>query len=280
MTDPYRIPEDGRYRTINVSGGRSSGYMLRQILDAHDGTLPDRTAAVFCNTGKERTETLDFVRDMSAHWAVSITWLEYRYRADAAGGQANPRHTFAVVDHASASRGGEPFEQLITAKHMLPNTVMRFCTAELKVKTVERYAASIGFKRLTQTKLLGIRADERARIRRLDALDNQFIETPMVAAGVDRATVGEFWDRAPFDLRIDSSVGNCDLCFMRGRKQTANILRNEPDLANWWLRMEETINARFRVSHSIPDLLALAAEPPMPTLGLPEPIGIDCICGD
>ena len=53
MSNPWCIPDDERYRTINVSGGRSSAYMLRHILDAHGGELPPRTVPVFCNTGKE-----------------------------------------------------------------------------------------------------------------------------------------------------------------------------------------------------------------------------------
>jgi hypothetical protein len=46
---------------LNISGGRTSGLMLRRILDAHDGTLPPETFAVFANTGRERSETLTFL---------------------------------------------------------------------------------------------------------------------------------------------------------------------------------------------------------------------------
>lgn len=52
---------------ISFSGGRTSGYMLRHILDAHDGTLPDDVVVTFANTGKEREETLRFVHDCATH---------------------------------------------------------------------------------------------------------------------------------------------------------------------------------------------------------------------
>lgn len=81
MTDnPYLLPVDDWCRVINFSGGRSSAYMLYHILDAHDGKLPNSAVVCFANTGKERPETLDFVKECGERWNVPITWLEYRYR--------------------------------------------------------------------------------------------------------------------------------------------------------------------------------------------------------
>ena len=57
--NPYRIaPASPWFHVVNVSGSRSSGFMLRQVLDAHGGALPARCEAVFANTGRERPETL------------------------------------------------------------------------------------------------------------------------------------------------------------------------------------------------------------------------------
>ena len=53
---------------ISFSGGRTSGYMLYHILEAYDGKLPDDVVVAFANTGKERSETLDFVNDCSGYW--------------------------------------------------------------------------------------------------------------------------------------------------------------------------------------------------------------------
>ncbi len=43
---------------VSFSGGRTSGYMLKHILDAHDGTLPEDVHVVFANTGKEMEVTM------------------------------------------------------------------------------------------------------------------------------------------------------------------------------------------------------------------------------
>ena len=105
--DPFTFPNRDPYDwlVVNLSGGRSSAYLLQRILDAHGGGLPDRTVVLFANTGKERWETLDFVRDIERHWRVPIMWLEYVYRPN-----ERPKHHYRLVNHQTASRNGEPFE--------------------------------------------------------------------------------------------------------------------------------------------------------------------------
>ncbi len=63
--NPYQIEGPA---IISFSGGRTSGMMLRKILDAHGGTLPPDVRVLFANTGKEMLETLDFVRECSDRW--------------------------------------------------------------------------------------------------------------------------------------------------------------------------------------------------------------------
>ena len=116
--NPYRIAGPA---LISFSGGRTSAFMLKQILDAHGGTLPVDVRVCFANTGREMPETLDFVEECSQRWSVPIVWLEYDLDA--------PHHT-RIVDHATASRNGEPFRAAIANRGFLPNPVTRFCTTE------------------------------------------------------------------------------------------------------------------------------------------------------
>jgi len=73
MKNPYRI--DGP-AVISFSGGRSSGFMLYNILEAYDGKLPDDIQVVFSNTGLEHRETYEFIHRIEENW-TPITWLEY-----------------------------------------------------------------------------------------------------------------------------------------------------------------------------------------------------------
>jgi 3'-phosphoadenosine 5'-phosphosulfate sulfotransferase (PAPS reductase)/FAD synthetase len=63
---------------ISFSGGRTSAYMLHEILKAHDGQLPPDVVVAFANTGKEREETLRFVHECGVRWNVKIRWVEWR----------------------------------------------------------------------------------------------------------------------------------------------------------------------------------------------------------
>ena len=240
MVSPYRIPDDGLPRVINFSGGRSSGYMLYHILDAHDGTLPENVVVCFANTGREVSATLDFVAQVELHWDVPIVWLEYRWHPGAEGRRKGHwRHRHAVVDYVTASRNAEPYEAMIVAKSMLPNIAMSFCTTQLKVEPVNWYCTrELGWGEFRN--VIGYRHDEPRRWRK--ALFEQCqAEYPMVHAKVDKPRVIAWWQRQHFDLAIHSDQGNCDLCFKKGRAKLVRLIRANPDLADWWIRMENEL---------------------------------------
>lgn len=74
-------------------------------------------------------------------------------------------HRFRRVDHNTASRNGEPYAAVIERKQFLPNPVMRFCTAHLKVKPMQAYARHVlGWKRWHS--VIGLRFDEPRRVEK------------------------------------------------------------------------------------------------------------------
>lgn len=230
MRDPFVI--DGP-TCISFSGGRTSAYMLWRVLQSNGG-LPEDTHVIFANTGKEDEATLRFVRDCSAEWSVPITWLEY----------ADNGQKFNVVNFDSASRKGEPFELLIKKRSFLPNSVMRFCTGELKILTIERYMKSIGLDDYDE--MVGIRADETKRIVKM----RQTKLMPLADAGVTQADVQDFWKHSSFDLELPfingvTPSGNCDLCFMKPMGQIMSMVFDRPERAIWWARQEEAIGGTF-----------------------------------
>lgn len=224
MSNPYRI--DGP-ALISFSGGRTSGYMLRQILDAHSGTLPDDYRVAFANTGKERPETLDFVQKCGSEWGVDIAWLEYRSDGP-----------FARVTYETASRNGEPFTALMRKRNYLPNPVTRFCTQEMKICVIRDYMRAEGFDYWNS--IVGIRADEPRRVARMRAPNSERWDNavPLADAGVTVDDVSRFWRGQSFDLRLRPWEGNCDLCFLKGRAKKERIMIDNPDLASWWIDAE------------------------------------------
>ena len=229
---------------ISVSGGRTSGYMLRRVMDAHGGTLPPDVHAVFANTGREMPATLDFVRDMGATWNVPIVWLEFTARR---------KDGFRVVNHNSASRDGKPFAALLSAQSGLPNPVQRSCTTEMKIRTIKRWCQAQGWARWLN--VVGLRADEPGRVTKAKQprKDQWTMATPLADAGVTVSDVAVFWRAQPFDLALAGKwEGNCDGCFLKGRSAIIRMAHDHPERMQWWADMEaiprgtNNVKRRFR----------------------------------
>ena len=269
MTNPYRIKGPA---LVSFSGGRTSAYMLHEIVQAHGGQLADDVLVTFANTGREMPETLDFVRDCAAQFGCAITWLEYR-----------PDGGFAVVDHATAARSGEPFDAMLARKKFLPNVVARFCTQELKIRPMRDFARSLGWDHWTN--VVGLRADERYRVASIKASaerERWDIAVPLAAAGVSKHEVSAFWAMRNWGLQLPTingttPMGNCDCCFLKGEATIAGIMRARPGCGEWWAEKERETGATWskRFSHS--GLLKVAGQPTLLDFLPSERVG-DCYC--
>ena len=268
---------------ISFSGGRTSAYMLHRVLEVNGG-LPAEAKVCFANTGKECEETLEFVRDCSENWQVPITWLEYLAYTD-----DEPR--FKEVTFDTASRDGEPFQSLIVKRGYVPNPVARFCTVELKVRTIHRYLKSIGWTEWDS--MLGIRADEPRRLAKIVNHDYGKHEekcAPLGQTGITKEDVGAFWRSQPFDLKLPNQNGvtmhgNCDLCFLKGGAQILSLIAEKPERAVWWAKIEALALARkpsgahFRTDRpSYAQMLAFSQD--QRDMFGPNEEAIACFCAD
>ena len=266
MTDPLFI-EGPAY--VSFSGGRTSGYMLRKIIDAHGGKLPADVHVLFANTGDEMAATLDFVRDCADRWSVPITWIEYALTTDDAP-------TYEIVSYASASRDGEPFdrylqhvERVTAAKGnepYLPGPGNRFCTTELKIRPMGKWMKDHGYAHWTN--VVGIRADEPKRWRKLNRTppERWEVSLPLVDAGTTVTDVRAFWATQDFDLGIRGDwEGNCDACHLKMPWKVARVFRDHPERAARWSRREARAGKLFRPrGPSIEQLVQLSTRPIVP----------------
>jgi 3'-phosphoadenosine 5'-phosphosulfate sulfotransferase (PAPS reductase)/FAD synthetase len=277
--NPFLITEP---TCISFSGGRTSAYMLWRVLEAHDGKLPEDAIVCFANTGKEDEATLKFVHDCEVNWNVPIVWLEYKDAEES-------KQRFQIVSFETASRNGEPFEAVIRKKQYLPNPVTRFCTIEMKIRTIANYLFSIG---MCETRSegenmswVGIRADEPRRAAKI-----QRSRTPLVTAGVGKKEVGNFWKNQKFDLELPNFNGvtyhgNCDLCFLKGESQTRSLIAEKPERAIWWAKMEALAlatkpdGARFRKDRDSYQSMMDFAKNQRPMFEQADD-SIPCFCGD
>jgi 3'-phosphoadenosine 5'-phosphosulfate sulfotransferase (PAPS reductase)/FAD synthetase len=275
--DPFKI--DGP-TCISFSGGRTSAYMLWRVLQSNGG-LPDEAVVCFANTGKEEEATLRFVQDCAEQWGVPITWVEY--------------HRGAVTPE-TASRSGEPFEAVIKQRSgMLPNQVSRYCSSELKTRTMHRHLRDMGWTEWDT--MIGIRADEPRRVAKFRAKPSpetkaEEVVMPLADAGISRYAVETFWRAMPFDLGLDSvggvtAAGNCDLCFLKPARRVMSLIAEKPSRAVWWAKQEANAmstattyyGARFADDRPSYAAMMKAAADQVDFIGHDEE-AIPCFCGD
>lgn len=209
-------------RIINFSGGKTSAYMT--ILEYKPGDI-----VLFCDTGREHLKTYEFIKNFEKNEKIPITWVKYD--------------------------GG--FTELINKKKAIPNIKKRFCTIELKVKTARRYLRSIGL--INYENFIGFRFDEQIRIKKRKIYWKNVIDRfPLYEKKITKNDINEFWKNKNYNLEIPSILGNCDLCFLKGKNAIISILVNYPELADKWIKDEENNDHTYFKNISYKQLLNIA----------------------
>ena len=193
-------------RVINFSGGKTSALMT--ILNYRQGDL-----VIFADTGREHEKTYKFIHDFEAFENIPIIKVMYE------GGF-----------RAMLEKGG--FKTM-------PNRVKRICTLELKIKTAKRWLRK-NYGKQDYEWLVGFRADEERRVKKYNSFVNYiYPKFPLYDQGIDKAMVNDYWSKKSYTLEIPPILGNCTLCFLKGKNAIINIMRSYPELAKEWIEDEE-----------------------------------------
>ena len=203
-------------RIFNFSGGKTSAYMT--ITNYQQGDL-----VIFCDTGREHPKTYKFINDFEAFEGIPVIRLKYNDAED-------------------------PFAALLEKRKYkaIPNRVKRFCTDELKIKTCKRYLRSIGIRKFEN--FIGFRADEPLRVKRREQKFKNVVDKfPLYEQGVTKEAINAYFLTKPYNLEIPSILGNCTLCFMKGKNAIIAILREYPELADVWIEDENRAKKQNRL---------------------------------
>lgn len=91
----------------------------------------------------------------------------------------------------------------------------------------------------------------------------------------------EFWSNQPFDLGLRQHEGNCDLCFLKSTGKILAIMKDRPELADWWIEREQEGGQVFRRDrHNYSALLKTSKIASLPMFDEPDELGIACHCTD
>jgi hypothetical protein len=189
---------------------------------------------VFANTGKEREETLQFVKNCDEHFGFNTVWVEALVNKE-----NNKGTTHTVTDFYKAKRNGEPFEAVIS-KYGIPNQNAPHCSRELKKQPIKSYARSVSW--VDYETALGIRSDEPKRLDWVAKHKNKFLYFAELFH-VTKSDVNNFWSKQKFDLQLKSYEGNCDLCWKKGLRKLMTIVKDKPELSDWWREMDAKYSA-------------------------------------
>ena len=173
---------------ISLSGGKDSTALALLSIERNTENL----RFVFCNTGNEARETIDYIQYLSdvlySKSGRNIEVIEARFRdqllAKAAKVNDEKRHNALLV----ASRDSSPFLQLAALKGRFPSTMARFCTQELKVKPVKGLISRILATGEDVENWSGVRAEESPKRAKLSEREFFFF---------DESTGAEAWHYRP-----------------------------------------------------------------------------------
>lgn len=252
---------------VTVSGGRSSAMAARHI-QTHEDYADFKKIYLFANTGQERVETIDFLKNIIKYWEIDLVILE------AVGSEImDVGITYKVVTFETMSMNSEPFEEVVKHKNKgvfsgLPIDKAPYCSNALKTIPCEKYANDI-FGKGNYIKSIGYRYEDMPkRITWKEiAMDKKRIFPLLTDFGyaLGQQDLNKFWEKQPFKLQIHGKYGNCELCWKKSKETLIENIRFGVRSVPWWQRMEETYgNVSFRENLSINDLVRMAE---LPTTG-------------
>lgn len=214
-------------RVINFIGGLSSALMT--ILEYN----PETDIVIFADTGREHPKTYKFLNDFEAFENIPITRIMYE------------------------NEYGKGFTALYTKKKIIPNRQFRTCTVELKIRLATRYCRkTLGLKKFDW--IVGFRSDEKHRVVEYDCEKYKNPIFPLYDKGISLDDVNAFWYNRPYTLEIPRILGNCDLCFLKGKDNIIKIMKHYPHLADKWIADEERNKKTFFKDISYKQLLRIA----------------------
>lgn len=226
---------------VSFSGGETSAYMAQWLWNHKQDEFD--MVFVFANTGQENEETLLFVEKCSKQFGFPVHWVESVVHHGKRKGT-----THKVVDFKTASRNGEPFEEIIT-KYGIPNQAFPHCTRETKLNPITSFTKDYFGTRKYYT-AIGIRIDEADRMN-AKAKERRLIY-PLISKDyipMTKPKINFWWQQQPFRLQLKGYQGNCKTCWKKSDKKLFLIANENPEWFNFMNRMEEKyprIGAEFK----------------------------------
>jgi hypothetical protein len=213
---------------VSFSGGETSAFMAYAVKRSRRYS---EVRHVFANTGQENEQTLEFVQKCDEAFGLGVEWVE------AVMQHSERKAPLArVVDFATASRQGEPFEDAIR-KYGIPNKSYPHCSRSLKLDPIRAHMANTGWEAGSYDIALGIRVDEFDRMS-ATAAENRIVYPLINWWPTTKPEINSWWRKRPFRLELKGYQGNCRWCWKKSVRKHLTLLSESPDDYDFPRRME------------------------------------------
>lgn len=249
------------YLIVLISGGRSSAMMARHI-QTSEKYKDFEKLYVFCNTGQERPQTIDFLKDIVKYWNIPLNIIEGVYSDEAGVGVKSK-----LVDFDTLDMTGRVFSEAIGQlnKHKwtgVPNTATPYCSDYLKTLVSHDFARKI-FGTTKYIKAIGYRKEDMPkRVTLYELKEDKKRIAPLLTdfeQPIGQRELNIFFENEPFKLEIHSKLGNCELCWKKSEKNLIESIQFGTRFIDWHKQHEEKYgNMFFRNNLSITDLVKMA----------------------
>jgi len=265
---------------ITVSGGRSSAFMARHI-QTSEKYKDLKKLYVFCNTGQERPETIQFLKNIVEHWGIPLNLIEGKYSQEKGVGVKHNLVGFHNLDMT-----GRPYKEAIQQMNKnkivgVPCSVVPYCSEYLKIRPAHSFAKEI-FGTVNYIKAIGYRREDLySRTSMTEIKANKKIIAPLITdfhEPIGNPELNDFYNDNPFQLGIHNKLGNCELCWKKSDRNLIEAIQYGTRFIEWHQEQEQTYgNMFFRDRKSIMDLVALAQQGEQLDL-FDDTNGDGCVC--
>jgi hypothetical protein len=266
---------------ITVSGGRSSAMMARHI-QTHEKYVKYEKVFVFCNTGMERPETIEFLKNIEKHWNMPIVKIQGVYSNDLGTGVK-----YKIVDWENLDMKAKTFSKMIEHKNKgifkgLPNQNAPYCSENLKtlpakklcddIFGVNNYKIAIGFRKEDMPKRITF-AEIKEQKQKIFPLLTDFY-TP-----ISQLDLNKWWKKQLFRLGIHGKLGNCEICYKKSEETLIENIIYGTRFIDWQEEQENKYESTsFRGHKSIKDLVKMAKLPRTIKMNLHTEDDTSCVC--
>jgi 3'-phosphoadenosine 5'-phosphosulfate sulfotransferase (PAPS reductase)/FAD synthetase len=249
---------------VTISGGRSSAMMARHI-QMSDKYKDFNKVYVFCNTGMERPETIQFLDNIEKYWQIPIIKIEGIYSNDLGTGIK-----YKIVSYNELDMSAQTFSNMIEHKTKgifkgMPNQNAPYCSENLKTTPakklcddifgVNNYKIAIGFRKEDMPKRISW-AEIKEDKKRIFPLLTDF-DSP-----ISQLDLNKYWDKQEFKLNLHGKYGNCELCWKKSDSNLVENIRFGTRFIDWFNEQEQKHSTTsFRGHKSINDLVKLSQLP-------------------